>query len=94
MSSSGKITASDLLKWSTSISAATKKEDSTIDNPDLPREKIDPKWIDILLGKEDAVRMRDLMNDIIIDQTKSLEERIRAFDEFELVNFILKLLDK
>lgn len=45
---------------------------------------LDPKWVDIILGKSDSVRMREAV-DIIKDSSKTLDERITAFDELELL---------
>jgi hypothetical protein len=57
MAGSSRITSADLLAWSI-INRETEKEDRT--EPTGPHEPIDPKWIDVILGKPDAARMRGL----------------------------------
>ncbi|KAJ3079142.1 hsp70 nucleotide exchange factor fes1, partial [Quaeritorhiza haematococci] len=84
---SGKpLVASDLLHWATAITAATKKEDTTTDNSEAlkNREKIDPKWLDVILGKDDAVRMRECV-DVIKNSEKTEEDKVVAFDELEML---------
>lgn len=49
------------------------------------REPLDPKWIEIMMGKDDAVRMRDC-GKILRDPAKSTDEKLAAFDELEMVN--------
>ncbi|ORZ39260.1 nucleotide exchange factor Fes1-domain-containing protein [Catenaria anguillulae PL171] len=72
-----------LLKWG--IEHSTANEDPTIDRS-AQLEKIDPKWIDLILGKPDAVRMRDAMDAILnADQSRDLSERLAYFDELELL---------
>eukprot|EP00842_Homolaphlyctis_polyrhiza_P005549 jgi/Hompol1/5996/HPOL_000161-RA len=44
----------------------------------------DPKWIEVLLGKEDAIRMRECVERITNDEL-SEDKRIEAFDELELL---------
>ncbi|KAJ3360199.1 hsp70 nucleotide exchange factor fes1 [Allomyces javanicus] len=80
MDSAQQLNLQELLKWG--ISNATKSEDPTIDKPDL--EKLDPKWVDIILGKPDAARMKDAMA-VIADSSKNIEDRLLAFDELELL---------
>ncbi|KNE71715.1 hypothetical protein AMAG_20440 [Allomyces macrogynus ATCC 38327] len=80
MNSAQQLNLQELLKWG--ISNATKAEDPTIDKPDL--EKLDPKWVDIILGKPDAARMKDAMA-VIADSSKHMEDRLLAFDELELL---------
>ncbi|KAI9164613.1 hsp70 nucleotide exchange factor fes1 [Blastocladiella emersonii ATCC 22665] len=71
----------ELLKWS--ITNATQNEDPTGPSPaDLA--KLDPKWIDVMLGKPDAVRMRDAMA-VIADRDREVADRLVAFDELELL---------
>jgi hypothetical protein len=61
-----------LLGWATSNS-----------QQEPPTEPVDPKWIDVILGKEDAVRMRELMD--VITSEQSLDTKLNAFDELELL---------
>ncbi|KAJ3023911.1 UNVERIFIED_CONTAM: hsp70 nucleotide exchange factor fes1 [Siphonaria sp. JEL0065] len=78
------VTASDLLAWAV-VNKATEKEDAPErDEPMAPREPIDPKWIDVILGKPDSARMKECV-DIIQDESKSLDERLTAFDELEML---------
>ncbi|KAJ3071830.1 hsp70 nucleotide exchange factor fes1 [Podochytrium sp. JEL0797] len=78
------VTASDLLQWAV-INKATKEEDAPArTEPMEPREPIDPKWIDIILGKPDSVRMKECIV-IIQDSTQSLEVKLQAFDELEML---------
>ena len=44
----------------------------------------DQKWIDVILGKDDAVRMRDC-GKIIKDDSKSEIDKQQAYDELEMV---------
>ena len=55
--SRNRITPTDLLAWSV-VNQATEREDRT--TATAPHEPIDPKWIDVILGKPDAARMRGL----------------------------------
>lgn len=51
------------------------------------KEKIsalDPKWVDVILGKTDGVRMKECL-DIICDESTEWEKKIGAFDELELL---------
>ncbi|KAI9032450.1 armadillo-type protein [Hyaloraphidium curvatum] len=48
------------------------------------RDPLDPKWIEIMMGKDDAVRMRDC-GKILQDPTKTTEEKLAAFDELEML---------
>lgn len=53
-----RITPTDLLAWSV-VNQATEREDRT--TATAQHEPIDPKWIDVILGKPDAARMRGLL---------------------------------
>ncbi|KAI9143620.1 armadillo-type protein [Paraphysoderma sedebokerense] len=79
------IDLNSLLVWS--IENAGKDEDAPPRpaNEEAPKPKpIDPKWIDIILGKPDSVRMKDCMAEIQ-DTSLQLEVREQAFDELELL---------
>ena len=77
-----RITQSDLLQWSI-INTATAAEDTTGPSQ-VNTEPIDPKWVDIILGKPDAVRMKDTM-ETIENKEMDMTVRIEAFDELELL---------
>ncbi|KAI8828596.1 armadillo-type protein [Chytriomyces cf. hyalinus JEL632] len=51
------VTSSDLLQWAV-INNATKKEDAPYQANPVKHEPIDPKWVDVILGKSDSVRMK------------------------------------
>lgn len=76
-----RITASELLSWSV-INSQTEREDTT--RPTINPESIDPKWIEILLGKPDCARMLELIK-AASDTSKSTANRILALDEMELL---------
>ncbi|KAJ3291860.1 hsp70 nucleotide exchange factor fes1 [Borealophlyctis nickersoniae] len=42
----------------------------------------DPKWIDVILGRDEAVRMKECVA-VITASNKTVEEKIAAFDEME-----------
>ncbi|KAJ3414630.1 hsp70 nucleotide exchange factor fes1 [Chytridiales sp. JEL 0842] len=79
------LTHSDLLQWSI-LNTATANEDAPARSASdqVKHEKIDPKWVDIILGKPDAVRMKELV-ELISDTAKSSAERLSAFDELEML---------
>jgi len=77
------ITTSELLQWSI-LNRTTEKEDAPKDSNHVDPEKIDPKWLDVILGKDDSVRMRECC-EIIQDSSKSLDEKINALDELEML---------
>ncbi|KAG8902845.1 hsp70 nucleotide exchange factor fes1 [Tulasnella sp. 417] len=71
----------DLLAWST-------EHQTTPDDPNYvpprPLGELDPGLIDMILGKPDAVRMRDAMA-IAVDESKSEDDRVTALDDMELL---------
>ncbi|KAJ3230210.1 hsp70 nucleotide exchange factor fes1 [Chytriomyces hyalinus] len=77
------VTSSDLLQWAV-INNATKKEDAPYQANPVKHEPIDPKWVDVILGKSDSVRMKECV-DILQDNTKDLDEKLTAFDELEML---------
>jgi len=77
------ITTSDLLQWSI-LNQTTEKEDAPKTKDRVDPEKIDPKWLDVILGKDDSVRMRECC-EIIQDESKSLDEKLNALDEMEML---------
>ncbi|KAJ3044106.1 hsp70 nucleotide exchange factor fes1 [Rhizophlyctis rosea] len=81
--SSRPITQAELLQWSV-LNTATRNEDTTVDASEAVRnrEPIDPKWLEVILGKDDAIRMRECVQ-TIQDETVGLDDRVTAFDELE-----------
>ena len=68
-----------LLRWSI--------ENSTPRNPDAPppaRKDLDPEIIDYLLGKPDAVLMKEAL-DVALDDKRDDGARIQALDDFEML---------
>ncbi|KAG9007509.1 hsp70 nucleotide exchange factor fes1 [Tulasnella sp. 427] len=72
----------DLLAWSTEHHTTSEDPNYV---PPRPLEELDPGLIDMILGKPDAVRMRDAMA-IAVDESKSEEDRVVALDDMELAN--------
>lgn len=60
------------------------------DHPPAERQDLDPAIIDTILGKPDAVQMKEDMA-IAVDDTKSEDERINALDHMEMVSLWLHL---
>ena len=71
-------TPTDLLAWA----MANKANDSTEHNQ-VNVNNIDPKWIEVILGKPDSARMKDLVASI--QESSDLNLRIASFDELELL---------
>ncbi|KAG9030340.1 hsp70 nucleotide exchange factor fes1 [Tulasnella sp. UAMH 9824] len=71
----------DLLAWSTEHQVAPDDPNYV---PPRPLQELDPGLIDMILGKPDAVRMRDAMA-IAVDESKSEEDRVTALDDMELL---------
>ncbi|KAJ3174401.1 hsp70 nucleotide exchange factor fes1 [Geranomyces variabilis] len=70
------ISQSELLQWGTAHSTPGESRP--------PLEPIDPKWLEVILGKEDAIRMKDCM-EIIQDAANTLYDKESAFDELEML---------
>ncbi|KAJ3157543.1 hsp70 nucleotide exchange factor fes1 [Geranomyces michiganensis] len=70
------ISQSELLQWGTAHSTPGDVRPTI--------EPIDPKWLDVILGKEDAIRMKDCM-EVIQSTGKSLADKETAFDELEML---------
>jgi hsp70-interacting protein len=72
-----------LLRWSIQNSAP---EDATGTAPPQPppRKNLDPAIIDHILGKPDAVVMREAMA-VALDKSKDEDDRVAALDEFEML---------
>lgn len=71
------ITSGELLNWSI-------LNRSVEETPRPNLQQIDPKWLDIVMGKQDAVRMKECM-DAILDSESQLDSKLVAFDELELL---------
>ena len=68
-----------LLRWSI--------EHSTPRSPDAPppaRKDLDPGIIDHLLGKPDAVLMKEAL-DVALDEKRDEDARVQALDDFEML---------
>ncbi|KAH9245104.1 hypothetical protein BASA81_017441 [Batrachochytrium salamandrivorans] len=84
MSSRGNITQSELLQWSV-INTATASEDAPASTePPVQHQPIESKWIDLILGKGDSVRMRECV-EAALDESRSVETRELACDELEML---------
>lgn len=63
-------------------------ENSTTENghqrPVEPRKDLDPAIIDHILGRSDAVLMKEALN-VAVDTNRAENERIQALDDFEMV---------
>lgn len=53
--------------------------------PVQPRKDLDPAIIDHILGKPDAVLMKEALT-VAVDENKSEGERVQALDDLEMVN--------
>ncbi|KAG8942760.1 hsp70 nucleotide exchange factor fes1 [Tulasnella sp. 424] len=71
----------DLLAWSTEHQTSPDDPNYV---PPRPLQELDPGLVDMILGKPDAVRMRDAMA-VAVDESKSEEERVVALDDLELL---------
>ncbi|KDQ55977.1 hypothetical protein JAAARDRAFT_36768 [Jaapia argillacea MUCL 33604] len=67
-----------LLRWS------IENTDTTNPHPQVQPKKLDPGIIDHILGKPDAVQMKEALA-IAQDVSRSEEERVLAMDEFEML---------
>ncbi|TPX31495.1 hypothetical protein SmJEL517_g05194 [Synchytrium microbalum] len=83
MSDKGRhIGPSELLQWAV-LQTATKNEDAPGPGPQNV-EPIDPKWIDLILGKSDAIRMRECV-EFFSNPSNSVDDRITNMDDLELL---------
>ncbi|KAF9450527.1 Fes1-domain-containing protein [Macrolepiota fuliginosa MF-IS2] len=71
-----------ILRWSLEHSSPLDSKPN--DKPPVSRQQIDPGIIDMILGKPDAVQMKD---DIALatDPTKSEDDRLAALDHLEML---------
>ncbi|TPX65962.1 hypothetical protein SpCBS45565_g04823 [Spizellomyces sp. 'palustris'] len=74
-------TQSELLQWAVTH---TQDESPAVHERPNTREPIDPKWIDVILGKDDAVKMKECV-ETIRGTDKSLDDKLAAFDELEML---------
>ena len=68
-----------LLRWS--IEHSTPR---STDAPPLARKDLDPGIIDHILGKSDAVLMKDAL-EVALDENRDEDARIQALDDFEML---------
>jgi hsp70-interacting protein len=68
-----------LLRWAIENSTPA-AEGTTI----TPRSDLDPEIIDYILGKPDAVLMKEAL-DVAVDASKSEGDRLQALDDFEML---------
>lgn len=71
-----------ILRWS--IENSTPLDGAPSDRPPVQRKDLDPGIIDMILGKPDAVQMKEDMS-VAVDANKSEDERIAALDHLEMV---------
>lgn len=55
--------------------------------PPAERKELDPGVIDMILGKPDAVLMKEALT-IAVDEKRSEDDRLQALDDFEMVRAI------
>ncbi|KAJ3277115.1 hsp70 nucleotide exchange factor fes1 [Terramyces sp. JEL0728] len=72
-----RVTPTQLLAWS----VENRSEEPA--RPVRNREPIDPKWIEIILGKPDSARMKDCVE--IVKSEATLDEKLAALDELEML---------
>ncbi len=70
-----------LLRWGIENSAVTNEQQP----PVQPRKDLDPAIIDHILGKPDAVLMKEAL-DVALDENRDEDERLQALDDFEMVS--------
>jgi hypothetical protein len=71
-----------LLRWS--IENSAQQDGSPSDRP-ASNQKLDPGIIDMILGKPDAVQMKEDVA-IATDSGKNEDDRLAALDHLEMVN--------
>ena len=79
-------TPTDLLAWAvTHIPETGPNANDTTSNttPPVNVQEIDRKWIEVILGKPDSARMKDLIT--TINETSDVDMKVAAFDELELL---------
>jgi hypothetical protein len=68
-----------LLRWS--IEHSTPR---SADAPHPPRKDIDPGIVDYILGKPDAVLMKEAL-ELALDEDMAEDARVRALDDLEML---------
>jgi hypothetical protein len=76
-----KITPTQLLEWA--VNNKNNECDEGTSNQQMDREKLDPKWLDVILGKPDSARIRELVDNIKTET--NIESRISYLDELEMM---------
>ncbi|EGN94660.1 hypothetical protein SERLA73DRAFT_187708 [Serpula lacrymans var. lacrymans S7.3] len=71
-----------LLRWG--IENSTPSTDTDTSQPPVPRRDLDPAIIDHILGKSDAVLMKEALA-AALDETQSDEDRATALDNLEML---------
>ncbi|KAF8586410.1 nucleotide exchange factors-like protein [Ramaria rubella] len=71
-----------LLRWG--IENSTTDHESSTEPPPGPRKDLDPGIIEAILGKSDAVLMKDALA-VGIDETQCIEDRVTALDDLEML---------
>ncbi|CAA7262074.1 unnamed protein product [Cyclocybe aegerita] len=71
-----------ILRWS--LENSTPLDSAARSQPPEGRNTIDPEVIDMILGKPDAVKMKESMA-IAVDPSKLEDERIAALDDLEML---------
>jgi hsp70-interacting protein len=61
------------------------------DNEPKPRSDLTSDMLDHIMGKSDAVVMREKLN-IALDENNDVNERVFALDDFEMVSFNIQLM--
>jgi len=69
----------NLLRWSIENSTP-----QSTDAPPLTRKDLDPGIIDYLLGKPDAVLMKEAL-EIALDENRDEDARVQALEDFEML---------
>ena len=77
-----KPTPTSLLAWAVANQSDPHNNESPT-HPQLNISQIDPKWIEVILGKPDSARMKELVSTIL--ENKDLDTRIASFDELEML---------
>ncbi|KAJ3186878.1 hsp70 nucleotide exchange factor fes1 [Gaertneriomyces sp. JEL0708] len=75
------ITQAELLQWSVLHTATANEDAPRREGPPVPREPIDAKWLDVILGKEHAVLMKECVETITTSSSNA--EKRAAFERLE-----------
>jgi hypothetical protein len=69
-----------LLRWGIENSTVSPDGETAVPQ----RKDLDPAIIDLILGRPDAVLMKEAL-DIAVDEKQSIDARIQALDDFEML---------